>query len=305
MIATVREYLTRLYETANRILWNIPARMEVAIGNFNRARAGEAAASIAYYALFSLFPLLLLFIAGGSYVLERDQVTQLVIQYIGSALPVSSNILAENVERALDARGPIGITGFIGLLWAAIGVFSAVAINVNLAWSNARSRNFFQKRLIGLLMIFMLVALLLVSLVVNGLINLFITFSGTFAIDVAPYRIDFWALVSTLVSWSLLFLMFVALYRFVPTTRSTWRAAFWGAITATLLSLLATRLFSWYLSVGLANYELVYGSLGTIVALMFLIYILAWITLFGAHLAACFTPDTDSATPDEDTLESK
>jgi membrane protein len=171
----------------------------LALSNFNRARAGEAAASIAYYALFSLFPLLLLFIAAGSYVLERDQVTQLVIQYIGAALPVSSDILAINFERALNARGPIGITGLIGLLWAAIGVFSAVAINVNLAWSNARSRNFFQRRLVGLLMIFMLTALLLISLVINGLINLVIAFSGRWAIDMAPYRVDFWELVSTLI----------------------------------------------------------------------------------------------------------
>jgi membrane protein len=102
-----------------------------------------------------------------------------------------------------------------------------------------------------------------------------------------------------------LFLMFLALYKFVPTSRSTWRAAFWGALAATLLSLLATRLFSWYLNVGLANYELVYGSLGTIVALMFLIYILAWITLLGAHLAACAVPRRDDASAAADIPGSK
>ena len=49
---------------------------------------------------------------------------------------------------------------------------------------------------------------------------------------------------------------------------------------------IATDGFSWYLSSGIVRYELVYGSLGTVVALMLWIYIGVLITLFGAHLSA-------------------
>jgi membrane protein len=293
------DWVCRLYDWLNKILRGAPACIAAAVNSFNRVRAGQAAASIAYYALFSLFPLLLLFIAGGSSVLERDQVEQLVIRYIGQALPVSTDVLAENIDRALDARGPIGIAGFAGLLWAALGVFSALAININLAWSYARERNFFMRRLIGLLMIFLLVVLLLASLVLNGLIQLLIAFRGQWNITVSVYEANFWKLFSFSISLALVFLMFLAMYKFVPTTRSSWRQAFWGALAATLLSYLAGRLFAWYLNVGLANYELVYGSLGTIVALMFFIYILATITLFGAHLAAATARDPESTVPEE------
>jgi membrane protein len=44
--------------------------------------------------------------------------------------------------------------------------------------------------------------------------------------------------------------------------------------------------FGWYLGSGFGQYQLVYGSLGTIVAFLFLIYIISLITLFGAHLSA-------------------
>jgi membrane protein len=65
-----------------------------------------------------------------------------------------------------------------------------------------------------------------------------------------------------------------------------WWEAFWGALVATLAGEIATRGFTWYLSSGIVQYELVYGSLGAIVALMLWIYIGGWIVLFGAHLSA-------------------
>jgi membrane protein len=49
---------------------------------------------------------------------------------------------------------------------------------------------------------------------------------------------------------------------------------------------LAKQAFAWYLSSGFAKYDLVYGSLGAVVALMFWIYIGSWIVFFGAHLSA-------------------
>ena len=48
---------------------------------------------------------------------------------------------------------------------------------------------------------------------------------------------------------------------------------------------IATKVFTWLLEEGILKYELVYGSLGTIVALMFWIYLISTIALFGAHLS--------------------
>jgi membrane protein len=80
--------------------------------------------------------------------------------------------------------------------------------------------------------------------------------------------------------------MFLALYRWTPSTEVRWKGAIAGALTAALAWELVKGGFTWYLRSGLVRYELVYGSLGTVAALLFWIYISSTITLFGAHLSA-------------------
>jgi membrane protein len=93
-------------------------------------------------------------------------------------------------------------------------------------------------------------------------------------------------LFSNLASWLTIFLLFLALYRWVPNTKVHWYATIWGAMITTIAWKVATTGFNWYVSSGLGSYSLVYGSLGAIVALLFLIFIVSMITLFGAHLSA-------------------
>jgi membrane protein len=57
-------------------------------------------------------------------------------------------------------------------------------------------------------------------------------------------------------------------------------------LTSSISWKIATALFAWYVRSGFNQYELVYGSVGTLVAFMFLIYILSTVTLFGAHLTS-------------------
>lgn len=84
----------------------------------------------------------------------------------------------------------------------------------------------------------------------------------------------------------MLFLLFTALYRWVPSVDVRWKANLGGALFASIAWKVATGGFNWYLRSGLGRYKLVYGSLGAIVALLFLIFIISLITLFGAHLCA-------------------
>jgi membrane protein len=81
-------------------------------------------------------------------------------------------------------------------------------------------------------------------------------------------------------------LMFWAMYHWVPTIKVSLRASFIGGLVAGLIWDLLNSGFAWYLSSGLVQYNLVYGSVGTIVALLFWIYLSGTITLIGVHLAA-------------------
>ena len=279
----ISKQIKKLYQNTNQISGGWLEILKNALNTFSKARASQAAASLAYYAVFSLFPLLLVIIAGGSYFLNSQQVYQSVTRLVQDSLPVSPQLINENLRQVLDARGAVGIFGLLTLLWSASGFFTNLAYNINLAWPDASRRNFLEKRLVGLGMIAGLSGLLILSLSLDWITTLvpFLNINSA-----SPPSSSLLRLFSDLASWLTIFLLFLALYRWVPTATVHWNATFWGALITSIAWKVATTGFNWYVSSGLGSYSLVYGSLGAIVALLFLIFIVSMITLFGAHLSA-------------------
>jgi membrane protein len=88
------------------------------------------------------------------------------------------------------------------------------------------------------------------------------------------------------------FLLFIGLYRYIPKKKIGWKGVVYAALFAAISLQLATILFGWLLQMGLVNYELVYGSMGAVVSLLFWIYLICTITIFGAHLSSVIeTPE--------------
>jgi len=288
MIGNFREKfvakIRTLYERANGLTGGSLGIVNDAIQHFANVRAAEATASIAYYAIFSLFPLLLALIAGGSSVLESEQVQQQVLDFVDKVFPVAQRLIERNIQGVLELRGTVGFVALIGLVWSGTSALTALVRNINYAWSGAKPRNFLEDRLVALGMVGGLAVLLAFSSV------------STTVLDVlARLRVPLWGSMDETPLWAILpsvaprlftFLALLGLYRWVPNTKVKWSEAFWGALVATLAWKIATNGFSWYLGSGIVHYELVYGSLGAIVALMLWIYIISLITLFGAHLSA-------------------
>jgi membrane protein len=273
-----------LYQRADRVSGNRLDILKDAFRTFVITRAGQASASIAYYVIFSLFPLLLVLISAGSFFLDSEQVYLKVTQLIQQTIPATSyDWIVQNLHHVLEQRGPVGIIGLVTLVWAASGGFICLAYNINLAWLEAPQRNFFQGRLIGLQMIAALSGLFFITLILDAIIGLLHLINLPF-ISVLP--LDVWKWFYSIFSWGAIFLLFFLLYDMVPTVNVPGRAAFWGALAASVAWKIATALFAWYVRSGFGQYELVYGSVGTLVAFMFLIYILATVTLFGAHLTS-------------------
>lgn len=276
--------IKELYQRADRVSGNRLDILKDAIGTFVITRASQASASLAYYVIFSLFPLLLVLISAGSFFLDSEQVYLKVTQLVRQAFPATSyEWIVENLHHVLKQRGTVGIVGLVTLLWAASGGFISLAYNINLAWLEAPQRNFFQRRLIGLQMIAGLSGLFFLTLILDSIIGLLHLLNLPFA---ALLNLDVWRWFSGIFSWLVYFLLFFVLYDWVPTVNVSGQAAFWGSLTASVAWKIATALFGWYVRSGLNRYELVYGSVGTLVAFLFLIYILAMITLFGAHLTS-------------------
>ncbi len=262
------------------------------IENFNEAHAMEAAAGIAYYALLSLFPLLIFLIGFISSILEDEPVKQLVLDFVEGVLPTAQTLIKTNIDQVLGVRGTVELAGTIGLLWSATAVFTILVYNINRAWHTARSRNFLFRRLIALGMVVSLTGLLMVWVLSITIFNLLPWFEVPILGNVIIYDSYVWGVLSRLIPWFVIFFTFLNLYRWIPKTKVRWREALWGAGVASVCWELVKELFSWYLTSGMARYQLVYCSLGALVALMLWIYLSSIIVLFGAHLSATIAMQT-------------
>jgi membrane protein len=279
------DQLGKLYRRANRLTGGVLGIIGDAFGRFGKTGGSQAAAGMAYYAVFSLFPLLLALIAGGTYVLNLDQasVRARVLNLISQAIPVSRDLIARNIDQVLQARGAVGIMGLVGALWSGSGIFTILSTHINRAWPESRPRSFLGQRVVAFGMVGTLAILLVLSAVASMVLGLLPEFHLPFLAG-SIYDTVLWRIVTSLVPWLLILAIFLGLYRWVPDIRVQWTSAFWSALVASVFWELAAKGFSFYVRSGLAHYDVVYGSLGAVVALMFWAYLASWIAIFGAHL---------------------
>ena len=244
-------------------------------------RAAEAAASMAYYGFFSLFPLLLVTVVVVSTVIENMLSQEQVLEVLLQAFPFSGDLIEDNVEQVLKARGSVGLIGLVGLAWSAMGAFAVLMRNINRAWPNTKLRNFFRMRLTAFAMLAAMMAGL-ISLFVFNTVTRFLPQDINEVAEKASSSANFTEVMISL----LLFASLWVLYWWLPSTKVRWREAAWGALIGAIGISLVTTGFTWFLESGLSNYNLVYGSLGAIVALLFWIYLLSLLLFAGAHLSA-------------------
>lgn len=246
----------------------------------------EAAAAIAYYAILSFFPLILFLIAFNSSFLQSIEVQGQILKFAEEYLPGSETIVLGNIQHLINASGAVGLAGTAVLLWSATLVFAGFAQNINMAWTTAESRHFLIDRLIGLMMIGIMVIFLILTMIMNTLVDvlprLFPDYLGPIFADMTRlhhFLLDYLPLTT-------MFGLLLLLYKYVPGVVVHWYESAAGTIFAVLALQLTRRGFVWYLSFGTDSYSLVYGSLGAVVAFMLWIYLSSCIILIGGHVSA-------------------
>ncbi|HAF61265.1 MAG TPA: hypothetical protein DCK95_02945 [Anaerolineaceae bacterium] len=259
--------------------------IRIVLDRLGKTQATQAAAAMAFYAFFSIFPLLLLLIGVGSFWLDNEAAYQKVIEIATQLLPTASELINANLQQVIELRGATGSIGIIGFIWSSSSFFSVLTRNVNMA-QNAPRRNFFEDRAIAIGIVLLLTLLFGLSLISNTLVAVLpkfdiVLWDGTLLQDTNLWKY-FLKIVPTIVSWGL----FIILYRFTPKKKVSMKSVMIAATFTAIGWQVASYIFSWMINFGYIQYELIYGSLGTVVALMFWIYLISYITLIGAHLNA-------------------
>jgi membrane protein len=281
-----RKKLVKGYRWANQYSGGVVGILNRAFKNFSSVNGAEGAASVAYFVFFSIIPLLLLLVSIAGYLLVGVDTIDKILNVITQEIPLPRDLIESNLRQLLRARNIGGAVALIGLAWAASGSFLSLTRNINLAWPNAKRFNVIQGRLFALAIIAALVLLIVIWYAATVVFEYASTYGKPLLGDIAVQKTLFWKLSTSMLPWVLVFFAFLILYRWVPNTRVKWSEALGGTIPATVTMFLATRLFAWFLSTGVVNFQLVYGSLGTILAFLTWVYITAFIAIFGAHICS-------------------
>lgn len=255
----------------------------IVLDRLGKTNAAQAAAAMAFYAFFSLFPLLLLLIGIGSFLLDNEIAFQKVASIATQILPFAQNMIETNLHEMIGLRGASGSIGIIGYIWSSSSFFTALSRNLNTTAQNAPKRNFFQNRAIALVIVVLLLVFFGLALLSSTLVNVLPQLGKLWEMINIQQSV-LWTYLSKIIPVLASFLFFVFLYRFVPGRKSRMKSVL---ITSAFTSLgweISSRFFTWMVGAGFIRYEVIYGSIGTLLALMFWIYLICYITITGAHL---------------------
>ena len=244
------------------------------------------AASIAYYALLSLFPILLLalFILNEmtSDAGQRDTVVRFVFRYF----PRQFDFISGQLDAFSRQPVTFGFWGVVALVWASLGVFNAVTAAVNHAWAVEKKRSFLGHRLIGFLMMVSAGLVLIVGLVIASMVRLAETRLGE--VFARSTWLDWFSgIVASYVATLLLIGCVALIFYFVPNTKVRFRDVWPGAILVGLLWRVAFQLFSWY-AADLATWNVIHGSIAAVVVFLLWIYVSAVILIYGVEMTASY-----------------
>jgi membrane protein len=292
MLKEVFSKFTAAYHWANKRTGGIFEILIITAKRFDQEYGAQAAAGISYFGIFSLFPLLLFLVSVLSYFLDRFGSPIEIAEFITRAIPISNDLVYNNLVQILNVRSIGGIIGILGLIWAASSVFTTASRNINRAWSNAPDRNILEHRLFAVVMIFTLVIFFAAWIFSNVVLSLIPKLVFPLVGEIYIFEESIWSFIGTWIPWVLGFLILLVIYYWLPNTKVKWSEALWGAAIASILINLATRLFTWFLGSGLAAFEVIYGSLGAGLALVTWVYVCALIVLFGAHISAAIAQVT-------------
>ena len=249
--------------------------------------AGDAgtflAATISYYALFSIFPVLLLAISAAGFFLAQSGAEGQILDYTATVLPQFSQIVRSNVTAIAANRQSTGIIGLVGLFWAGTAVFDAIAYAMNRVWDVDAGRPFiFSKMLSAAGVIIVILLLLLTTLASTGFeaFQAFWRENIAVAPPLAAFRVG-----AFFAGIGLTFLAMLTIYLITPNKELHLRDVWPGAVLAALGLEAGKRLFVLY-TARVARFNAIYGSVGMIVGLLFWLYIFGIILVLGAEINA-------------------
>ena len=243
------------------------------------------AASIAYYALLSLFPFFLLVFSILGSVTSNPADRTAILEFILRYFPRQFEFVTTQLDSLQQSRIQLGMAGSFLMIWAAMGVFGAITSAVNHAWGVEKQPSYLKHKLISFVMLVAASLLLMVGLLLVSAVN--VVEARWFAV-VATRAPQLDVLHHFLVRWgtTAVFIAVVGLvFYFVPNAKVRFRDVWVGAVVTGLAWRGALLGFSWYVR-DLTRFSNIHGSIAAVVVFLVWIYISAVLLLYGVEVTA-------------------
>lgn len=258
---------------------------------FSNDNAFKLAASLSYYTIFALGPLLIIIISlsaifYGKQVVEGKLFEQLSNLIGADAALQIQNILANAQHTHATSLG--AVIGFVILFIGATGVFTEIQGSINFIWSvRAKPKKGWLKYLLNRLLSFSLVVglgfVLLVSLIINALLALL---SKKLTERFPHFPVGLFNLTNSLIILAVITCLFAVIYKVLPDAIIGWRDAWVGSVFTAGLFLLGKFLIGFYL--GKSNLGVTYGAAASIVIILTWVYYSSLILYFGAEFTKVY-----------------
>jgi membrane protein len=244
-----------------------------------------SSAAISFYALFSVLPLVMLFLVALQTIVPYERLEHNLGRLFGLT---DTDLVLQTIRDAYSQQSALGWLGAVTLILAATGVFTAVQFALDRVWE-IRGRGVHVRFLVGVLTmalsLLIFVGMLLATVFVFRFIRSSVIGEWLGWPQTPPRGAgNAW----TIATWLAQFSIFWTGYRFLPSARVQWRDALPGALVAAIVWHVIAIAIGWYLGT-VSEYTTLYHSLAAIVALMVWVYSLSATFLLGAEFVALRT----------------
>ncbi len=250
-------------------------------------------AALTYYAVFSIFPMAILISTIAGWMLQDPAKQQAVVDALIDLMPRGTDLIIDLLHNVVSTRATTSLIALLSLLWSATSFLRGLLSAIDLIHSREYTHNTFVMRGLGALIIFLAVPALFALLFLTGI--------ASQILQAFPIPAQWRPALSILTSGLPVFLIasgaFFLMMRYIPGQRTPTRAALVSAAITALAWMLLGYVFSWYLQSGLADFNVIYGSIGAVMALMLYLYLSNVTILFGAQLNASLAYFETCATP--------
>jgi membrane protein len=245
------------------------------------------AGAVAYYALLSIVPLLIVSVMALSHFIDQRELLFTVGRYLEWLLPGQSKAIVAELSNFLDHRDVLGPVLLITMIFFSSLAFTVLESAMAVIFHHRKSLHR-RHALLSLVLPYLYILSLCVGLMLVTLVAGALQLIGREKVEFLGWS---WSLSG--VSGLLLYLlglsgevfMLTSLYLVMPAGRLSWRHALLGGVTAAFLWELTRRVLVWYFST-LSQVNVVYGSLTTAIVVLLSLEIAATLVLFGAQVIA-------------------